>query len=237
MMTASPPAASPAAGSDGAPPSTVYFGSVFPLKGAAAGPAFVYERTVAERDGALVSTHVTRDPSGAIALHESATHLADYRLVEYTLHANQLRQTGTIRVARDRVSFERFDGTRRRTRVERATAPVVVGPTLVGHVVRHLDALRAGEVLRVRLAVIDRLETIGFELRAVDARPGQTRIRVKPSSLLVALVVDPLHFTFETATARLVRLEGRVPPKLRVRGSWRDLDARVEYRFVAEAFR
>jgi hypothetical protein len=51
------------------------------------------------------------------------------------------------------------------------------------------------------------------------------------------VVVNPLFFTFETATAKLVRLEGRVPPKVRVGGAWRDFDARVEYRFVADAFR
>jgi hypothetical protein len=216
---------------------TVYFGTVFPLSAAAAKPAFVYERLVGERDGALVSTHVTRDPSGSTAIRESARHTADYSLVDYTLHENQLGQTGTIRVDGDRVSFERLEGTKRRARVERVKAPVVVGPTLVGHVVRNLASLRAGEVLRVRLAVLDRLETIGFDLQAVEAAPGQTRIRVKPSSFLVALIVGPLYFTFETATAKLVRLEGRVPPKVRAGDAWRDFDARVEYRFVAEAYR
>ncbi len=135
------------------------------------------------------------------------------------------------------MSFERLDGTKRRIRVERVTAPVVVGPTLVGYVVRHLEALRRGESLGVRFAALDRLETIGFELRAVEAQPGQTRIRMKPSSFLVALVADPIYFTFETATAKLVRLEGRVPPKVRDGDAWRDFDARVEYRFVAAAYR
>jgi len=230
--------ASPAAAAhDEAPDETVYFGTVFPLRTAAGEPTFVYERRVGERDGALVSTHITREPSGATAIRESATHSADYALLEYTLHENQLGQTGTIRVERDQVSWEGLEGAKRRTRVERAGSPVVVGPTLVGYIVRHLEALRASEVLGVRLAVLDRLETIGFELRAIEDQPGQTRIRMKPSSFLVALVVDPLYFTFETATGKLVRLEGRVPPKISAGGKWRDFDVRVEYRFVADAYR
>ena len=52
-----------------------------------------------------------------------------------------------------------------------------------------------------------------------------------------ALAIDPIFFTFETATGKLVRLEGRVPPKLRTERGWADLDARVEYRFVADAYR
>ena len=218
-------------------PGTVYFGTVFPLDAPAAPPRFIYERLVGERDGALESTHVTRDLTGATAIHESATHSADYTLLEYRLHRNQLGQSGTIRFDGDRVSFRRLEGGRERARVERVNAPVVVGPTLVGHIVRHLQALRTGEVLQVRLAVLERLETVGFELQAVEGAPGQTRIRVKPSSFLVGLVVDPLDFTFDTATAKLVRLEGRVPPKVRSGSRWRDFDARVEYRFVADAYR
>jgi len=36
---------------------------------------------------------------------------------------------------------------------------------------------------------------------------------MKPSSFLVGMLVDPVYFTFESGTAKLVRLEGRVPPK------------------------
>jgi hypothetical protein len=220
-----------------APPETIYVGTVFPLKGAASVPTYVYERSVESRDGAMVSSHVTRDLAGAVQLQESATHAEDYRLASYTLHRNQLGQSGTVRVDGDQVSFERRDGTQLRRKTERQAGPVVVGPTLVGYVYRHLDALRGGQVLGVRMAVLDRLETIGFDLQAVPGSPGQTRIRMKPSSFFVALVVDPIYFTFEADTGKLVRLEGRVPPKVRQGESWRDFDARVEYRFVAAAYR
>lgn len=219
------------------PGATVYFGTVFPLEGAATTPVYVYERKVAERGGLLESTHVTREPSGATAIHESALHGADYGLVSYTLHANQLGQVGTIRVEGDQVVFERVDAGGRRTRSERIEAPVVVGPTLVGHIVRHLPELRSGAVLDVRLGVLDRLETLGFELQAVEGEAGETRIRMRPSSLLLRLFIDPIHFTFDTASARLVHLEGRVPPKVRDGDGWRDLDARVEYRYVMAAYR
>jgi hypothetical protein len=228
------PTISPSVTASGRP---VYFGTVFPLKTAATEPSFIYERRVDEHGGALVSTHITREPSGAIAIAESATHSADYALSEYTLHGNQLGQAGTIRVDRDQVTFHFVDGTGERAHVERQTGAVVVGPTLVGTIVRHLDALRAGEVVDVRLAVLDRLETIGFELEAALAQPGETRVRMKPSSFVIGLIVDPLYFTFESATGRLVRMEGRVPPKVRAGGSWDDFDARVEYRYIADVYR
>ncbi len=100
-----------------------------------------------------------------------------------------------------------------------------------------LPESRDGKEVKLRLAVLERLETVGFELRAAEPAPGQTHIVMAPSSCFVSLVVDPIHFTFETETGKLVRLEARVPPKLRDGDGWQDFDARVEYRFVANAYR
>lgn len=217
---------------------TVYFGSTFPLKNAGPEPLFVYERRVEQQGNVLVSTHVTREPStNAIAVAESATHDADYALKQYTLHANQVGQRGSVDVDGERVTFTLIDGSGEHTKVEQQRVPVVIGPTLVGFTLKHLPTLRAKQRVAVRFAVLDRLETIGFELSEVEGAAGQTRIKMAASNVLYALAIDPIFFTFETATGKLVRLEGRVPPKLRTERGWADLDARVEYRFVADAYR
>jgi hypothetical protein len=135
------------------------------------------------------------------------------------------------------VTFRFADGVEQRTASEHVDSPVAVGPTLVGYIVRRLQALRDGEVVLVRLAVLDRLETLGFELVAVPADAGRTRIRMSASSFLIGLAVDPISFTFETSSSKLLQLEGRVPPKRLEGDSWHDLDARVEYRYVAAAYR
>jgi hypothetical protein len=127
-----------------------------------------------------------------------------------------------------------LDGT---TKTERRSGPVVVGPTLVGYVVTRLEALRRGETLGVRFAVLERFETLGFDLQKVNGEPGQTRISMKPQSALIALVVKPIVFTFDDASGHLVRLEGRVPPRRLAEGRLHDLDARVEYAFAASAYR
>ena len=212
---------------------TVYFGSSFPLKGDAQSPTFVYERRVAEVDGRLVSTHLTRDPAGALVFADSAVHGPDYTLLDYTLHTNQFGQTGSVHVGATEVTFQLGE----QRKVEKPTLPVVVGPTLVGFIFKRLDRLRAGETLGVRFAVLDRLETLGFELVAVPSADGQTRVKMSPSSFLIGLAVDPVFFTFETEGETLTRIEGRVPPKVRVVDTWRDFDARVEYRYVAAAYR
>jgi hypothetical protein len=133
----------------------IYVGHVFPLHGTNARPTYVYERRVDGREGQLVSTHVTRDPAGAIQLAESAAHSRDYALSEYTLYANQLGQTGDLRVQDHQVAFRLSDGKTEQLRVEKVAGDVVVGPTLIGYVLRRLDGLMRGDVAEVRLAVLE----------------------------------------------------------------------------------
>lgn len=217
---------------------SIYVGKVFPRDNATPRPVFVYERRVASRGNGVVSSHVTRTPQGSVALAEEALHDTRYALSRYELFTNQRGQHGSIRVQGDDVYFHLVEGTREQTAVEHhSDEPVLVGPTLVGYVVQHLPALRSGQRLGVRLAILDRLETLGFELESVPAPSGETHVRMRPSSLLVRLAVNPVLFRFETASGKLLRLEGPVPTKLPTTAGLQDFDARVEYRFVASSYR
>lgn len=215
---------------------SIYFGTVFPLAGEASEPTYVYERRVSRDGDAFLSTHITRTPSGRVELAETATHAADYTLSSYVLHGNQLGVHGRVDVGDGRVRFHRVDASGARDEVEEQDGVVVVGPTLVGYIGEHLDALRGGQVLPVRLALLDRLETLGFDLAIAPAAEGETKVRMTPSSFFIRLAVDPIDYTFGS-DGKLVRLEGRVPPKHLVDGRYRDFDARVEYAFVAQQYR
>lgn len=217
---------------------SIYFGKVFPRGEAKQDPVFVYERRVASRGNEVVSSHVTRSPQGSIALAEEALHDDRYALSRYELFTNQRGQRGSITLQGNDVHFRLVDGTHEQTAVEhQPDLPVLVGPTLVGYVVQHLPALRSGQRLGVRLAVLDRLETLGFELEAIPAPSGETHVRMRPSALLVRIAVNPVLFTFETASSKLLRLEGPVPTKLPTAAGLEDFDARVEYGFVAAQYR
>lgn len=52
---------------------------------------------------------------------------------------------------------------------------------------------------------------------------------MKPTSFIIAALVDPLVFTFEKKTARLLEMKGRTLPKLRKGEKWKDLDAFITY--------
>ncbi len=112
-----------------------------------------------------------------------------------------------------KVRFELTSGAETREASETVSDALVVSPTLVGYIIEHLRALRSGATLPVRLAVLERLETIGFDLELVDAPQGRTRVRMKASSPFIRMAIDPITFTFETASSKLLVLEGRVPPQ------------------------
>lgn len=131
----------------------IYIGKVFPLREPASAPTYVDERRVEDRGDTRTSTHVTRDPSGAVVLAETAVHDRAYALQSYTLHANQLGQTGGVDVVGDRITFRLNDRGGARTSVEHHAGPVVVGPTLVGYIVENLAQLRMGKTRRIRMAI------------------------------------------------------------------------------------
>ena len=232
----------------------IYVGRVFPLttgSDAAVVPLFTYERRVSAApsvDGGVPvspmrSTHITRDAKGAVVVAESALHSIGYDLLDYELYGDQLQRSGSVQVRGQRVSFllraagKGSAGEQQQVAEEQQSAPVVVGPTLVGFIARQRASLAAGQVIAIRLAVLERLETLGFELRSVPAASGQTRVEMAASSLLIGLVVKPLYFTFDAASGNLLRMEGRVPPKAIVGEHWQDLDARVEYAYAVAAYR
>lgn len=212
---------------------SIYIGSTWPLVGNAKEPLFVYERRVEDLGDHLVATHITRNPDGTVALADRATQTSDYQLLDYALLTDQQGQTGSIHRDGDALTFTFGE----HSRVEEGAGDIVIGPTVVGYIWKRLDSLRTGETLTVRFAVLDRLETLGFALAAVPAPAGQTRVQMTPTSFVIGLVVDPVFFTFDSGSNKLVRIEGRVPPKQVKDGTLVDLDARVEYRFVAANWR
>jgi len=205
----------------------VYSGAVFPLKGDRSRQVFTYERRVRPEGALQRSTSVTTD-AGRVVLVESATHDGAYRLSEFTEDQFQLGQVGTVRVSGSTVAFRSVgpDGVKEASETD--DLPVVVPPTLYGFLYRHWDALLAGETVKLRLAVISRLETVGFELTQVPSQDGRVRIQMRASARLIRLLVDPIYFTF-TPAKELRSMEGRFSAKQRVGDAWEDLDAYVAY--------
>jgi hypothetical protein len=200
-------------------------------------PAFVYERRVGRDGDEAISSHVTMRPGGEVVVLQRARHAPDYSLRSFEAIQRQTGVRGSVRIEGDRVELSLRVGSREVVRSERLGAPLVVGPTLFGVILRHWDALRGGERIRIRFADVDRSRTYAFTLRCVATDSGHTRIEMRADNLFVRATIRPMTVTFDTATRRVVRYEGRVPPLRETARGLRPFDARVEYHNVAAEYR
>ena len=102
----------------------------------------------------------------------------------------------------------------------------MVGPFLTSH----WDNLSKGEALKCRYISIPRGETVGFTFTKDSESQwhGQQVVVIKmaPSSMVIAALVNPLYFMVEKQGAhRVLRYTGRTTPKIKVGNKWSDLDA------------
>lgn len=216
----------------------VYVGEVFALGGTERRrPLFTYERRVREAGPLRVSTHLTH-AADDLLISLAATHTPRYELVDFSQIDRQSGVSGSVRMLdAHHVAFERTRDGRVRSRVETVDAPVVVGPTLFGWALVHWDVLLRGEPQRLRFAMVDAARTYGFRLALEHSTPSVTVLSLTATSALVRASVPPMRLVFDTATRKILRYEGRVPPMLPDPRGLRPLDAHVEYGFAAAEYR
>ena len=88
------------------------------------------------------------------------------------------------------------------------------GNSIVPLIRRNWEAVRGGQTLFMDLLVPSRLETVGFRLVKTSETTRENTpvmvVRMEPSTWLIRLLVDPLHFYLAAeAPHRLVLYEGR----------------------------
>jgi hypothetical protein len=91
---------------------------------------------------------------------------------------------------------------------------------------KNWDKLRAGDKLKVRLAVPDRRESLGFDLlKDKSSSEAKTIIKMKASNFVISAVVDPLYFTFTPDGSFMSEMKGRTQPKKEHDGQFSDIGA------------
>jgi len=94
----------------------------------------------------------------------------------------------------------------------------------------HWDALMKGQAAKFRYIALSRNETVGFKLvkDSESIREGKAVVRIKmePTSFIIAKLVDPLFFVVEKGGShRIVEYIGRTTPMIKNGNAWKDLDA------------
>jgi hypothetical protein len=199
-----------------------------------------FRRTTARNSNTVQVLRVFNYPDGKLAARERVTYV-NGELSAFQLDELQIDAQGNTQVTVDpknprkkKLTFEYTVGdaahSKRKTNTETTDGEVLIGDMIPYFIVRHWSELMRGEPAKFRFIAQSRLETVGFKLvkEAEVTHRGQpcVRLRMEPTSVIIAQIVDPLFFVVEKNGAhRVLEYDGRTTPKMRRGSAWKDLDA------------
>ncbi len=234
------PAARPATGVMDYEEPKALAGDILALGGTSKKLLFRFRRA-ASRTGATVN--VSREytyPDGSLAVRSLLRYEAG-QLVSMQTEQFQTGEKGVAVIradpkdpARRRIYFEYTIGqgskARKSTDTEALEKDTLADDMIPGFIVSHWDALMNGAALRFRFMVLNRKETVGFKLvkesETLQRGTPVVRLRMEPTSFIIAQLVDPVFFIVEKkAPHRILEYIGRTTPLLKEGNQWKDLDA------------
>lgn len=199
------------------------------------------EYSVTGEQKTYVSTYLS--PEGRELVRETSTfQITEGRevLKKFRVEQLQLETDGFVELGDGKARFSLTKAGKTQTAEESVGEDFVVSSTLVAHLrqPKNWERLLKGERVRVRFAVIDRRETVGFEFFKVKEIEVQGRkaiaVKMKASSLIISAIVDPLHFYIDLENGLLLELEGRSAVKTGAAGKWKDFDGFTVYTHTAK---
>lgn len=195
---------------------------------------YTLEIQLSAKDDGVYSETSFRDLSGKEVVHESGF-VKGANIQRYEITRAQTSEKGRFEVVGDKIHFE-YEGPngKKKTAEEKIKGTLLAVPSFNAFVKENWETLDSGKGLDVRFAVWDRLETVGFTLQKTGTKEDQPNdpwieLRMKPTSFIIAALVDPIYLYYSTKTKKLMVMKGRVAPKIERDGKWKDLDAETVY--------
>lgn len=217
-------------------------GSVLPIGGGQL--LFRSERGAFETNGAVHATSDFTYPNGEFAIRDRIFYRGG-QLVSFEEEQLQIGEKGSVVIAPDpkhpgsrKLFFKYRTGHGSASRTTTASEALqndtlcndMIGPFIASH----FDLLQQGRPVKFRLLVLSRKETVGFKFikEAESSHNGVPiiRLRMEPTSIIIARLVDPLLFEVEKQPPHhVLQYTGRTSLFLRSGNKWKDLDAVCVY--------
>lgn len=164
-------------------------------------------------------------------LVEEEGHFENNILKKYSIHQLQQNKQGEILFNGDLILFKFTDSSNKSKNATEVAKPSTMAPlALIKFIENNMEQLKKGATIPLRIAVWDRLETVGMELSLTKEAPYKTPnptllIKMKPSAFIIAQLVDPFFFEVDPQTNLVKRMRGRLPIKEKQKNNkWKDLD-------------
>lgn len=198
---------------------------------------YSFERTAEEKSAGLIVETIFKDLQGQVAITEYAELVPGEsdKVKLYKQSHKQLGAEGIVEVKNGKAHFTYTIDGKTKSSSESVGENFVVTPTILTYLQKRWEKIKKGESIEIRLGVLDRLETVGFEYfkdKEMDLNGTKAVVvKMKPSSMIIAALVKPLYFYFSEDGRRLLEVHGRVMPKQKVDNKFKDLDAVTVYEY------
>jgi hypothetical protein len=194
---------------------------------------------ITKDDGKQQTVHaVYTDPEGKEAVTDDII-MEGSNIVRDEIHQLQTNQSGIMEVKDGRIYFTKTVDGKSSTKDEKLKDTFVVSGNFQKFIKDHWQPIADGKTVSFRYGVWDRQETVGFEIFKIGAEKFDGKdaviLKMKPSSFIIAALVNPIIFEYAADGSHLLAMNGRVPMKKKSGNSWKDLDAEVIYSYTEAA--
>ncbi|MCX7674260.1 MAG: hypothetical protein N2Z70_00330 [Bdellovibrionaceae bacterium] len=173
-----------------------------------------YERKVEKDEQGrvkFIQTQYFNPSKDLLVVEQAAFDSGEVKL--YEIDHKQTAQKGVIRFTSDLVTYEKMDEKGHTKTAREKTEGLTLAPlALVPFMESQLEKLRKGETLEFRIAVWDRMESVGMRLKmhkAPSTQDPSLTLKMEPSSFLIRQLVNPFYF-FVNSEGRVTKVQGRL---------------------------
>jgi hypothetical protein len=207
-----------------------YTGKVYPLEGGDK-VLFNFTRTYKPEGDKTIAVGEYKSPDGKVLVREDSI-LMGHKVLSHAVQQNQKNESGKVTVEGNKVSFSYTREGKEKKSEEDASDNLVVSSSLVLFIQANWDKIIKGETVKIRYASLDRRETVGFDLFKVDDErtpKDAIAVKMKPTSFIIAAIVNPLFLYLDSKTKYLKEIRGRTAPYTQEGTKWNELDAHTVY--------
>lgn len=176
----------------------------------------------------MTYTATFKDLTGAVVATEKAE-VKNGQIVKYDVERIPTKEKGLIEFKDGKMSFTYNDNGKTSTAKATPKGDVLISATLVPYIDTHLKDLMAKKDVTFGYAVWFRKEVMSFKFSYEKEEGNNVVIKMNPTNLLYRSLVNPIYFTLDKTSKKLISIKGRSLPKVKKGDAYRDFDGFVKY--------
>ena len=196
-------------------------------------PLFVQKIRVETNGDRREAISTIEDPKGEIVMRESAIYVNGL-LVEQSMTQLQINERYEVKVENSKATFRKFDINRKiltKEETQEVAKNFVTGPGIEAFLKTRAEDLAKGDKVLAQFGVFEFARTVEFQFKGLGRSPANENIklRMKPDSMWLSMLVDPIEMEVDPITYQLRHYKGRTPLRVKQGKDWKPLDAEIIY--------